>query len=90
MKNTTDKEYADLVNEVCGLIVKVANKIESMTQEPPKKEYTVDIHWDYAQSQKVIATSEEEAKQLVELMIQHGELLPIEAEPTGDYELSVF
>lgn len=47
----------------------------------------VDIHWDFARSIRVIATSEDEAISIVEKMMENGEIPSHTFKPTGDYEL---
>lgn len=58
------------------------------TDNPLSPTYiNVDIHWDFARSIKVIATSESEATDIVEQMMEKGEIPAHTFEPTGDYEL---
>ena len=47
----------------------------------------VDIHWDFARSIRVIASSEKEAEEIVDEMMQNKEIPQNTFEPTGDYEL---
>ncbi len=53
----------------------------------PPTYINVDIHWDFARSIRVIASSEEEAESIVDEMMQHNEIPQNTFEPTGDYEL---
>lgn len=47
----------------------------------------VDIHWDFARSIQVIASSEDEAAAIVEEMMEHNEIPRSTFEPTGDYDI---
>lgn len=51
------------------------------------REFNVDIHWDFARSIRVIASSEDEAYDIVDEMMQKEEIPRSTFEPTGDYEL---
>lgn len=53
----------------------------------PPTYVNVDIHWDFARSIRVIATSEDEAESIVDEMMQNDEIPKETFEPTGDYEL---
>lgn len=39
-----------------------------------KKKYNVDIHWDFARSIQVEASSEDEAADIVDKMMSNGEI----------------
>lgn len=51
------------------------------------KQFNVDIHWDFARSIQVEANSEEEAAEIVERMMEKGEIPQSSFEVTGDWEL---
>lgn len=51
------------------------------------RQYNVDIHWDFARSIQVEANSEEEAAEIVEKMMEKGEIPQSSFEATGDWEL---
>ena len=53
----------------------------------PPNYINVDIHWDFARSIRVIATSEDEAISIVDEMMENSEIPVNTFEPTGDYEL---
>lgn len=53
----------------------------------PPTYINVDIHWDFARSIQVIASSEDEAISIVEKMMEDEEIPSNTFEPTGDYEL---
>lgn len=53
----------------------------------PPTYVNVDIHWDFARSIRVIASSEDEAYDIVDEMMQKEEIPRSTFEPTGDYEL---
>lgn len=53
-----------------------------------KRFFNVDIHWDFHRSIQIEATSEEEAKQIVDEMMIRKELHPSTFEPDDyDWEL---
>ena len=51
------------------------------------KQFNVDIHWDFARSIQVEANSEEQAAEIVERMMEKGEIPHSSFEATGDWEL---
>ena len=53
----------------------------------PPNYINVDIHWDFARSIRVIATSEDEAISIVDDMMENSAITLKTFEPTGDYEL---
>lgn len=53
----------------------------------PPNYINVDIHWDFARSIRVIATSENEAISIVDDMMENKEIPINTFEPTSDYEL---
>lgn len=53
----------------------------------PPKIINVDIHWDFARSIQVIAADEDEAKEIVEVMMRDGSIPKESLEATEDWEL---
>lgn len=53
----------------------------------PPKMVNVDIHWDFARSIQVIADDEDEAEEIVQEMMEKGEIPHSSFEATGDWEL---
>lgn len=53
----------------------------------PPKMINVDIHWDFARSIQVIADNEDEAEEIVEEMMQNGDISKSSFEATDDWEL---
>lgn len=51
------------------------------------KQFNVDIHWDFARSIQVIADDEDEAEEIVQKMMEKGEIPQSSFEATGDWEL---
>lgn len=53
----------------------------------PPRMVNVDIHWDFARSIQVIADDEDEAEEIVQEMMEKGEIPQSSFEATGDWEL---
>lgn len=53
----------------------------------PPKLINVDIHWDFARSIQVIAADKDDAEEIVEQMMNNGEISKESFEATGDWEL---
>lgn len=68
----TLKKWYDCFSDVCPLPPTIIN---------------VDIHWDFARSIRIIASSEDEAISIVEDMMKEGAIPRHTFEPTEDYEL---